>query len=65
MTWLNKVKSILIGYLATHDDDYIVTHDGKKILAFDRRWQPFSRAATSMTNRAKAAAAVFTNKSKA
>lgn len=52
-TWLNKVKNILLGYLATHEDDYLVTHDGMKLLAFDRRWQPKSRATTVFTNKSK------------
>ena len=34
-TWINKIKQILIGFLSTHDNKYIITDTGKKIIGWD------------------------------
>lgn len=49
-TWFNKIKQLLIGFLATHDRKYIVTNEGKKILLFDFSFINKNKAATSFTN---------------
>jgi len=52
-TWINKIKQLLIGFLSTHDDKYIITEDGKKIVMFDFSFTNKSKSVTSFTNKSK------------
>jgi hypothetical protein len=35
MTFIDKVKQFVIGFLATQNNKYLTTEDGKKLLIFD------------------------------
>ncbi len=61
--WINKIKQMLIGFLSTEDNKYIVTDEGKKILCFDYHFGEAIRADTIFSEHTKAST-VFTNKDK-
>ena len=35
MAWINRIKQILVGFLSTHDNKYIITDTGKKIIGWN------------------------------
>lgn len=52
-TWLRKVKQLLLGFLATHDDKYLVTETGLKLVAFDYTFKKATKSVTSYTNKTR------------
>jgi hypothetical protein len=47
VAWVNKLKQLLIGYLSTHDHKYIITDEGKKIIALNARFRNKTKAPSS------------------
>jgi len=60
-TWINKLKQLLIGFLGTHDNKYIITDKGLKIIIFDRSFLQSLKTATSFSSKSKNITS-FTNK---
>lgn len=54
MSWINKIKQLLLGFLSTHDGKYIVTGQGKKLVAFDYTFRNAILKATNYSNKTKA-----------
>jgi len=52
-TWINKLKQILLGFLSTHDNKYIITDTGLKLVAFDYTFQNAVKSSTTFTNKSK------------
>ena len=63
MAWINKIKQMLIGFLSTEDNRYIITDTGKKILCFDYHFNEAIKTDTVFSERIKAST-VFRNKDK-
>lgn len=38
MSWINKIKQLLSGFLSSQDDKYITTEDGLKLWIKDNSW---------------------------
>jgi hypothetical protein len=38
MSWINKIKQLLNGFLSSQDDKYITTEDGLKLWITDLNW---------------------------
>lgn len=62
-SWINKIKQLLLGFLATHDNKYIITDTGKKLIAFDYSFSNAVKNDTSFTDLSKNTS-VFTNLNK-
>lgn len=62
-TWINKIKQILVGFLSTHDNKYIITDTGKKLIAWNYSFGIKIPANTSFASKLKTAT-IFTSKSK-
>lgn len=62
-TWIRKIKQLLIGFLSTEDDKYIITDKGLKLVAFDRSFINSIKSITSFGTKAKTNS-LFTNKPK-
>jgi hypothetical protein len=62
-TWINKLKQILLGFLSTHDNKYIITDTGLKLVAFDYTFQNAVKSSTTFTNKSKTSS-VWANKTK-
>ena len=52
-TWINKIKQILIGFLSTHDNKYIITDTGKKIIGWNYSFGLKTKATTIFTSKSK------------
>lgn len=64
MSWINKIKQLLLGFLSTHDGKYIVTDQGKKLVAFDYTFRNAILKATSF-NKGSKSSTNYSNKTKA
>ena len=38
-TWVNRVKNFLVYFWGTHNDKYVVDHNGNKIVFFSNAFQ--------------------------
>jgi len=63
MAWINKLKQLLLGFLSTHDDKYLITDTGLKLVAFDYTFQNAVKSPTTFINRSKTSS-VWVNKTK-
>lgn len=54
-TFINKVKNFLVYFWGTHDDKYVVDHNGNKIIFSDSDYSFTDRTknASNYTNRVK------------
>lgn len=62
-TWINRIKQLLLGFLATHDNKYLITDTGKKLVAFDFTFKNATKNTTSFNGLSKITS-VFTNLNK-
>ena len=46
MAWINRIKQILVGFLSTHDNKYIITDTGKKIIGWNYSFGLKTKATT-------------------
>ena len=53
MSWLNKIRQILIGFLSTQDNKYIITDTGKKLIGWNYSFQNKIKATTIFTSKSK------------
>lgn len=64
MSWINKIKQLLLGFLSTHDGKYIITDTGKKLVAFDYTFRNAILKATTFIKEGRSSTN-YSNKSKA
>ncbi len=53
MAWINRIKQILVGFLSTHDNKYIITDTGKKIIGWNYSFGLKTKATTIFTSKSK------------
>jgi hypothetical protein len=53
MTWIKRIKRFLYYYWGTHDNKFVVDHNGNKIVFLDNSWTGRTEVSTSFTERTK------------
>ncbi len=52
-SWGNKLKNLLIYFWGTHDDKYVVDHEGRKIVFLDNSYTNKTKKTSSWSYKAK------------
>jgi len=53
MSWINRLKKLALYFWGTHDNKYVVDHEGRKIIFFDNRFSNIKKNITTWSNRNK------------